>query len=1425
MQHESSLPDSTPSPTPQTKHGEQKKSIALPLDAEKVFLGIDLDKTLIGKGGVIEEKLVLALKAAQAKGIPIYIITKRSIEELLRGFKNFLEQTQKLIEERKIPSPQMKISVRDLLSKYWEISGFQCILRQLRTHGVAISDNHISTYYDPEFKNQGEYYKNIDTVASFLEKRIREIFSDKDIEFESAKKIKTLTFEIDELLEYLKKDSNSTELRKEYAEIQQYLNQERALPKQSSTPSLRYGKDAQLASIAAKEPGRSGILIDDDDRNLHRHTGKAHAPYLTKPIAGNNYFFIKYDAKNTQHNADAVCRYLGEIIGIILPEQKNAQSNAGKKAEITLIEQKSIPQTKNGYRIITPSQFFNFPTAEQRKIVENLLAKAKNGNKAAQDSLMRIKKHKHYLERPSTIIKNKIAEFRKKPEQAGENFFALSVELQRPVQMELAKASLAEKDSKSGLNHRILENIRQYAKENNGNKDKIYKKADRILAASQKNRAIARIQLYLSQTNHPAKTKFFTDLKQKIEKDGLNYQDLLAEYQKTDLTILFQNFRGARYSEAAKCLFDLFLLAKLQPLAKEPHKTHKTEFNNMLNGEFTHEAKKVSREDESKKIRRQYIENAISPTQQIPENAEQLQVRNIIQQEISQYKDAIIRDAALQRSEAIAIYHQYIINQAVQNACDPSNNEKIRFDPQGRVLIDIELKDGEYKKILSSLAERGINIEFKEEKEISDQQRLEKVLGNGNPLTSIIHCSLDINMHRQLEEKFCDWLLDEKSGTPLLEDKSCTQSPEVKSNAQLLREKLKKIAFYYPTSGSIIPLQEEMEGYAGVKLRTFAKLYLKKFPDAEINWNSMRLRLFKEINTLLKEKLQAVLIKLPAKKHSIVILNQELDKLRKVLAKEINIKFNSLLEEWDGEKFKNFIRDDIRSETLTHEQKADIQEAFVSTTSTQYDTIRADRFLGLVEYLPSSNNTAHHKQKDTENKPTTMAVRTIHRSHLMVTKKEEGQLSYTTTPILDCPPEIRVPSIAIPSDRLERKDAAKDVALKLKTLAKIFDDTRAMDSHSPRIYYLLTSLLSKGAQLVDKDNKQTESAIRIFHGTHLYNLSQLTEHKPHELFYIQNLGINQFSYALSFTNYEYNHRASPVVKEATLMAGLSFLKVLDYSRHLQNKEMSGLIHNEYVQAHKLYTEFLLANKTQSNLHFCDSPQGAQLFKRLENFKQIVLSHHSDSKREIDINHPLAFRELMAKAYLRIVFSENLQSLEYATLIQSVGHFFEAGVLGCKSGSERYAMVSGRSTSMIAVMLKQMENRSSFKDFPDTTPEKQLFNALKTLANCRNIDFLKYLNTFNEALDRVFAAYNLNGSNTICAHQELGTSKVSTQQLLRPKLFTNYCETVPVSSTNASKLQPHKSNFREDLLNANLFTEKQKQRAQNPDYEATVAAIL
>lgn len=459
-------------------------------------------------------------------------------------------------------------------------------------------------------------------------------------------------------------------------------------------------------------------------------------------------------------------------------------------------------------------------------------------------------------------------------------------------------------------------------------------------------------------------------------------------------------------------------------------------------------------------------------------------------------------------------------------------------------------------------------------------------------------------------------------------------------------------------------------------------------------------------------------------------LIKALDKARASISAEAH---NILMEEVVRATGRRLSRKDLEKKEVVHLAE--------STTASPNDLLHTDGSSKLATWISGSQNTAHERGIDT------LADRQI----ATVALEEDG---YTPSRL-----QIRTPSLDVKKG-VEKKDAINDVSVKLASLATKYAIDEAV-TEKPGIGKAFTYNLHTAINdwLGDTGgNKQSAGARIILSGAHLYNKAQLNKKndlkigqeggmpaksenvapKPYCL--VQNISVNGFGDSLGYGG-------NDLRTEATLMAEMAMLYNLVGEQDAANEQVQEVFdqYNKFLKQADAYPE--------DDLFFSKSEEGKEAIALIGKIKEAWQVR----VEKVDNNNPVE----RAKAALKTMMANDLHHQhEYSKLIQSLSIFIEeASIAGCKSGNERAQAINGR----VAILDHEAAKANKGE------PKDHFFRTIDALAEATHVDqVFEQADSLKQKLDMKYDKRLQSGVSLISDVDQGASAKVNAPKIVNWK---------------------------------------------------------
>lgn len=420
--------------------------------------------------------------------------------------------------------------------------------------------------------------------------------------------------------------------------------------------------------------------------------------------------------------------------------------------------------------------------------------------------------------------------------------------------------------------------------------------------------------------------------------------------------------------------------------------------------------------------------------------------------------------------------------QLQEQLADPIERQKIAFDPQGRVLIDVDQagfwRDRRHAFLgFAPTARTTVSYDT-----------------TGTPLNEFFYTKLDLALsHFVSDVAIRQAILD------------------------ALKERPK---------GSIIPLQQEFHFHLGLATRIYQQLkasndqflFLGKETELQTAYQTSLVR----VNTLvINEFANALIYGMREGSLDIAKINQHLDKARKSITPLAH----------------RILSEEIVQQTgvvLTPKQLKNINKIAEKTTATPNDVLHLERSQSLATLIKGSDETAHHRQLGRQ-----FANRELitHAYEVNTIRPHVHPRIQIRTPSLAMKTALSEQQCI--DDVVTKLNAVKDTYKLTSVLQSEDEIPKAF------IYNLYTASNDSLDELFNKKNKQTQSARHILKGAHQYNLQQMNSDSPEDAVFcfIQAISVNGFGAQLGYKRSRLPAH-KPLANESTLMSEMALIHSL-----------------------------------------------------------------------------------------------------------------------------------------------------------------------------------------------------------------------------------------------------------------------------------------
>jgi hypothetical protein len=766
--------------------------------------------------------------------------------------------------------------------------------------------------------------------------------------------------------------------------------------------------------------------------------------------------------------------------------------------------------------------------------------------------------------------------------------------------------------------------------------------------------AINAITAYLAQQPNTYKAKFFNKLAASIQEKGLTTEVLqkALESSRLDPRRLFAKWSGAQNSRAMDLMLQLYKLANLID-PKEEKEFRQKGFFDPLGRQLKPRSNLVNKYNE-------FLQKKVKDGFMCPAKFNSELEKTIVKQttDYHDYTAFLQRDDAYQQKEVEAKFQQALIGKALKLV---EGEKDIIFDPQGHLIVAVELEPIDYQTIMADFPIDNRN-----------KEGLEKILGK--PITTTTLCNIDIAAFPPLRDKF----------------------KQSVAGAEEVNEELNTVLENFLNSqdrSSVIALQEEMMMHVSLCLRGLEK-DLKQLEGKSLLTPDSRKTLMVAINKKVLEEFAIILMQSKEENGNIDYrqLNKLLDGARKKLAPACR---EQLIEAIHEVLKNNF-------DALNSLIQKNLQEhLFTGTTATGWDYLRTDSANHSVTHISATNETAHNKRKGAQ----TQALRWVSRNYY---DSEKG-----VTPYMETATEARVPSIAVID--LKDQQAKEDVQEKLRyAMEKLRPINGCLQG--PVIYNLLTSLHTQAYDhtIFERNNRQRSSAERILKGAHLFNREQIKKGESKALVYVQNIPVNQHTNELSLSAFD------DATSEAALMTDIALLATFTQHADAFPPLLRKSITHTFSAVNSHYVSFL-SQAGDDNHYFQNSKQGKEAIELLRGSKNQwdirLTAEKNGGETHIGMRPAKNLQSLVVQALFKMMARNEHQNKQFGMLTQALSVFAEEmSLAGCKSANERYQAVSGRVGLLKCISQEDFETLSDEKkavwqalenyvlDSPDSGPQ-------------------------------------------------------------------------------------------------------------------------
>ncbi len=582
------------------------------------------------------------------------------------------------------------------------------------------------------------------------------------------------------------------------------------------------------------------------------------------------------------------------------------------------------------------------------------------------------------------------------------------------------------------------------------------------------------------------------------------------------------------------------------------------------------------------------------------------------------------------QAKAQAIYMNKLAQLAKAKA--EQHRDKLAFDPQGRVLIDITLSDNEIIAIVTEInSASGTNFPL-------TKKGLDSALGKEFiPTTPTTIVSLDVSNNELLLAQFNELL------------NGALNKAGVKKPQEII-SKLKDTP-----KGSIIALQQEFDFH----LNLVSRVYAKAVPVlTEEKMKAVHQATMLQVNQLVMNTYAVALKKAVNKSGEIdvAILNNSLDKARKELLPQIHSLMMQQIIQQTGTILSKKMLEEVQIELSDGtEELVSLKQIAAGTTATANDVLHLDQSLDLATLIAGSNHTAHERIQGSQ---------FAHKQLMTHSLSGTGEIAANEQTRL----QIRTPSPVLKEGLPNDNAYINDVAEKLKAVKKEYNlGVVLTGEHKPKkftkafIYNSYTAINDGPDDFLGtigfNENLQSKSAEHILRGMHRYNVRQLRDTTQEPVFcFVQNISVNGFGDSLKYDT------GNALREESTLMSEMALLHTL-YSKALSVEQ------EKIDQIFQKYSAYLEHSPNRES-YFSSSVEGHETKKSIQELKEAWKFQVPAKEETLLDNVQLSLKNLMAHD---LHFNH-----KYAKLVQVLSVYAEeASIGGCKSGNERAQAINGR----------------------------------------------------------------------------------------------------------------------------------------------------
>ncbi len=697
-------------------------------------------------------------------------------------------------------------------------------------------------------------------------------------------------------------------------------------------------------------------------------------------------------------------------------------------------------------------------------------------------------------------------------------------------------------------------------------------------------------------------------------------------------------------------------------------------------------------------------------------------------------------DLMEKHAKAQAIYMNKLAQLAQAQA--EQHRDKLAFDPQGRVLIQVTLSDDEVIATVTEINRAsGTNFPL-------TKKGLDSALGKEFiPTTPTTIVSLDVSNNEKLLAQFNEQLNDalNKAGAPKPQD---------------IISQLKETP-----KGSIIALQQEFDFHLNLVSRVYSKAVAGL---TEEKMKTVHQATMLQVNQLVMNT-YAVALQGAMKKNGtldVAALNKSLDKARKELLPQVHTLMMQQIIQQTGVILSKKMLEEVQIELSDGtEELISLKQIAEGTTATANDVLHLDQGLGLATLIAGSNNTAHERIQGSQ---------FAHKQLITHSLSGAGDIAANEHTRL----QIRTPSPVLKEGLPNDNAYINDVTEKLKAVKKEYNLGAVLTGeHKPKkftkafIYNSYTAINDEPDDFLGtigfNENLQSKSAEHILRGMHRYNVRQLRDTSQEPVFcFVQNISVNGFGDSLKYD------AGNALREESTLISEMALLHTL-YGKALSVEQ------EKIDQIFQKYSEYL-GHSPNRESYFSSSVEGQQAKKSILELKEAWKFQVPAKEETLLDNVQLSLKNLMAHD---LHFSH-----KYSKLIQVLSVYAEeASVGGCKSGNERAQAINGR-----VALLDSLANGK------ESAGMSLISQALTDLAKGGK-DVPHAAKRLKEALDSEYNKVGLQNAASIVSLVDQGASAKVEAKEGAVGTFTsrNYAEEQKSVMTNlhqakAGAMQAHKS---------------------------------